>query len=63
MRKNSWLLALFFLTPVVLFAQIDTNLLCRGNYFTEAEGKAAPQKFAASYHDKKTWEKRANCIR
>jgi len=38
-------------------------MLCRGNYWTEAEGKAALEKFAATYHNKKEWENRASIIR
>jgi dienelactone hydrolase len=41
----------------------DTTLLCQGAYFTEAEGKAALEKFATTYHDQKSWEKRAERIR
>ncbi|RDC63092.1 alpha/beta hydrolase family protein [Adhaeribacter pallidiroseus] len=43
--------------------EIDTAMLCRGTYSTEAEGKAALEKMAATYHDKTTWEKRAAIIR
>ncbi len=46
-----------------LLAQDNTNMLCQGAYFTEAEGKAALEKFAATYHDKKSWETRADRIR
>lgn len=42
---------------------IDTTLLCRGNYWTEAEGKAALEGFAATYADRKGWDKRAARIR
>jgi dienelactone hydrolase len=42
---------------------IDTTLLCRGNYFTEAEGKAALERFAATYHNRGEWERRAERIR
>jgi len=42
---------------------IDTTLLCPGTYFTEAEGKAALEQFAATYHDRQNWEKRAAQIR
>ncbi|RPE05816.1 acetylxylan esterase [Chitinophaga lutea] len=44
-------------------AQIDTTLLCRGNYYTEAEGKAALEKAAATWHNRQTWEQRAARIR
>jgi dienelactone hydrolase len=42
---------------------IDTTLLCQGAYFTEAEGKAALEQFATTYHDRAGWEKRAEKIR
>lgn len=42
---------------------IDTTLLCRGAYFTEAQGKAALEQFAATYADRESWEKRAAQIR
>ncbi len=52
------------LFPAALLAQeIDTTMLCRGNYYTEAEGKAALSQFAATYHDRQSWEKRADKIR
>ena len=38
-------------------------MLCRGNYFTEAEGKAALEQFGSTYNDLKSWEKRADRIR
>src|SRR6188474_1730260 len=47
-----------------LFAQsVDTTMLCRGNYFTEAEGKAALEQFGSTYNDLKGWKKRADRIR
>ncbi|MDQ6815049.1 MAG: acetylxylan esterase, partial [Bacteroidota bacterium] len=56
-----WIASLF---PATVCAQItDTTLLCRGAFFTEAEGKASLEKFATTYHDKRTWEKRATRIR
>ena len=57
-------LMLCYLPATNLSAQpIDTTMLCRGNYFTEAEGKAALEKFATTYYDKKSWQKRAERIR
>jgi cephalosporin-C deacetylase-like acetyl esterase len=38
-------------------------MLCRGAFFTEAEGKAALEKMATNYHDKASWEQRALQIR
>ncbi|GAB3795969.1 hypothetical protein GCM10028819_12770 [Spirosoma humi] len=37
--------------------------MCQGAYFTEAEGAAALQKFAQTYHDRTSWEARAKLIR
>ncbi len=42
---------------------VDTTLLCRGAFFTEAEGKAALTKMATTYNDLASWEKRAGHIR
>jgi dienelactone hydrolase len=41
----------------------DTSLLCQGNYFTEAEGKASLEQFASTYQDVAGWERRAERIR
>jgi len=47
-----------------LFAQqMDSAMLCRGPYYTEEEGRAALKRFAATYNDRATWEKRADRIR
>ncbi|MDO1445425.1 acetylxylan esterase [Rhodocytophaga aerolata] len=42
---------------------IDTTMLCRGAYYTEAEGKAALAQFASTYKDLQGWEKRAQRIK
>jgi len=68
MNKNSlWALLLICgnsLLNSYSFAQVtDTTLLRRGAYFTEAEGKESLEKFATTYHDKKSWEERAAHIR
>ncbi len=47
----------------VSFGQIDTTMLCRGDYWTEAQGKEHLQEFARLYHDQATWEARAARIR
>ena len=39
------------------------TFLCQGNYFTEAEGKAALQNWGNTYHDLRGWERRAKLIR
>ena len=46
-----------------LAQSIDTAMLCRGNHFTEEEGKSSLVNFAAAYHDLSGWEKRASRIR
>lgn len=68
MNKNFLLsTALLFivchLSNSLVAQDIDTTLLCQGRYYTEAEGKAALEKFAATYDDKKSWKKRADRIR
>lgn len=70
MKKNSlYLFALIwgglsFVSYVTAVAQAyDPALLCQGRYYTEAEGKAALEKFAATYQTRKEWEKRADRIR
>lgn len=37
--------------------------LCQGAYFTEDQGAQALKTFAATYHDRATWETRASLIR
>src|SRR6185436_7059362 len=67
MISNFKLIAvLFFCFQLAIarsYAQIDTTMLCRGNYWTEAQGKAALEQFASTYHNKEDWEKRAAIIR
>ncbi len=61
----------FSFLPIVLISfqlelsaqAIDTTMLCRGNHFTEAEGKASLEKFASSYNDLEGWKKRVARIR
>lgn len=54
-----------FLTTTGIVAQPNPARpdLCQGAYFTEAEGAAALQTFARTYHDRASWETRANLIR
>ncbi len=52
---------LVFLTVTVSFAQ--KNILCQGAYWTEEEGFLKLQEFAAKWHDKASWEKRASKIK
>src|SRR5688572_16538752 len=42
---------------------IDTLMLCRGNYFTEEQGKESLDQFASTYQDVQGWERRADRIR
>jgi dienelactone hydrolase len=67
---KSSILTVLFLTLVFLSFRIeihaqpiDTTMLCRGNHFTEAEGKASLEKFASTYNDREGWENRASRIR
>jgi uncharacterized protein len=47
-----------------IFAQTTNNsMLCQGNYYTEAEGKAALAQFASTYNSLESWKKRADRIR
>ena len=55
--------ALLLRSVSVVYGQIDTSMLCQGNYWTEAQGKEMLAKFATTYHDKSSWEVRANKIR
>ncbi|MEZ4825059.1 MAG: acetylxylan esterase [Bacteroidia bacterium] len=59
-RLITALVAIFITMPKV-FPQAD--MLCQGNYWTEAEGKTHLESFAASYHDLEGWEHRAEMIR
>jgi uncharacterized protein len=64
--NKTYLLFLYamLLTVNGLFAQqIDTTMLCRGSYYTEAEGREALMRFASTYNDLSGWEKRAEQIR
>lgn len=46
-----------------VYAQADTSLLCRGNYWTEEQGREKLKEFATLYHDRETWEARKSKIR
>ena len=65
MLTQTFRIAVFTLGFAVSLAaqDIDTTLLCRGNYWTEEEGKAALAQFATTYHDRQGWEARAERIR
>ena len=62
-KKLTLLLILSGLLKGLHAQEVDTTMLCRGAYFTEAEGKAALQKMASTYNDLASWEKRAAHIR
>lgn len=68
-KRKSFLLAAVIwagctLQSINVSAQnIDQSMLCQGRYYTEDEGKAALEKFASTYQDRKGWEKRADRIR
>ncbi len=68
MQKSLFLLSAIILSGIPgiqLSGQsaVKDPMLCQGAYYTEAEGKASLEKFAATYADKAGWEKRANMIR
>lgn len=70
MKPTTFLAALLLgsatsLLGVEAFAQTKStdNMLCQRDYYTEAEAKLALREFAATYSDKKSWEKRAAMIR
>jgi dienelactone hydrolase len=64
MRFAFFLSVFYISSQIELSAQpIDTTMLCRGNHFTELEGKASLQQFASSYNDREGWEKRAARIK
>lgn len=55
---------MFSFESVKLLAQdLDSTMLCQGAYYTESEGEAALERFKSTYHDKESWEKRAERIR
>lgn len=57
------LLAVMTFSGKLLAQSVDTTLLRQGQFFTEEEGAAALQKYAATYDDLASWEKRADRIR
>lgn len=58
-----YLFLFFFVTLRAAAQPVDTTMLCRGAYFTEPQGKALLEKLATAYHDKKSWEERAEKMR
>ncbi len=54
---------LFLCIPLLLPAQIDTTLLCRGNYHTEEEAKAQLEGILADIQNRADWERRADRVR
>lgn len=63
MAKRILLLAFASIIYCKAAAQTTHSMLCQGHYFTEEQGKEALVKFASTYNDKATWEKRAERIR
>lgn len=65
MKHIPLLVSIFFLGfgTDTIAQPIDTTMLCRGNHFTEEQGKASLEQFASTYRDKEGWEKRASRIR
>lgn len=57
------IIALIMISPHGISQTVDTLLLCRGNYFTEEQGKESLDHFASTYHDVQGWERRADRIR
>jgi dienelactone hydrolase len=53
----------YWASSAVWAQTIDTTLLCRGAYYTEAEGKEALDRFASTYQDLNGWKQRAEQIR
>lgn len=51
------------LSPDLVAQAVDSAMLCQGAYYTEAEGRTSLEKFAATFHDQKSWEKRGQRIR
>lgn len=54
---------LFSLNTVLTAQIIDTSLLCRGGYFTEAQGRQVLSNLSMYYNNQTTWEARAERIR
>ncbi|MBC7922354.1 MAG: acetylxylan esterase, partial [Ferruginibacter sp.] len=54
---------LFHLSGTAFAQPADSARLCQGNYYTEAQGKAALARFGATYRDRPGWEERADRIR
>jgi dienelactone hydrolase len=63
--KQSLLLIsmILLMMDLTLGQSMDTTMLCRGNYFTETEGKTSLEEFSSMYDDLMGWEKRAKRIR
>lgn len=63
MAKRFLLLALASIIYCKVVAQTSDTMLCQGHYFTEEQGKEALVKFASTYNDRASWEKRAERVR
>lgn len=58
--KSKILLVLFFLTSI---AYSQDNMLCIGDHWSEDEANLKMKEFGKEWHDKASWEKRAEKIR
>ncbi len=58
--KSKILLVLFFLTSI---AYSQDNMLCIGEHWSEDEANLKMKEFEKEWHDKASWEKRAEKIR
>jgi dienelactone hydrolase len=56
-------LALFMLFCISMNSYCQKSMLCVGYYWTEDEANLIMKKFAGSWNDIESWEKRANTIR
>lgn len=56
-------IAVLVLSHKEVYAQIAKDLLCQGDYWTEAQAREKLKEFATAYHDRRSWEIRANRIR
>ena len=57
------LVLISFFSITASFGQIDSAMLCQGNYWTEKQAKEKLKEFSTLYHDKASWERRAEAIR
>jgi len=66
MSKNIFLVCFFLffgLLNKVVYGQTEKGQLCQGWFWTEEEANEKLTEFKSTYHDKKSWELRADKIR